>query len=251
MVVCLRCTMDLRWDAQVCIGCGSILGTAAAPGAPAIPSIAPPQLEAPPNPWRQPAAETVAAAPAPVIAAAPAPVAASVADYPMAVEEEEVPLGVPPKTTAKLAEGVPQDPPGMPLKLSFVDPLPPVNATPEYVPAEAPLTAVAETPAIPVEPSDGIGAVRGVGQPTEETLALPAAYATFAAEPMALADYAIADEEPPAEVVELSFPATLTVAPPAAHVAGWPTEAETSPQSQEDEHATRAANSRWLGAAEM
>lgn len=235
MVVCLRCTMDQRWDAQICIGCGNILGTAVAPGSTAIPSIVPPPAEAPVNPWRQPQA-----VPAEPVASAPE----VGAPMPVADDEEETPFGIPPKTTAKLAEGVPQAPLGEPIKLTFDNPLPDIDPdAPQAVPG--PIRQAVDVPAIPVVPSEEAGTVRGVVQPAEDTLAVPAAYASFASEPASLEDFAIKEDEPAAEVVELSFPSVLTVAPPATHTPGW----VDGPAAvvAGDEHASRAANSRWVG----
>jgi hypothetical protein len=207
MPVCGRCTTQMLWDAQVCIGCGASL---AAPIAPAAEKVdLGPAPHAPDNPWRQ---QQIEPPPLPV-------------EAPAALDE--------PTTAAELlappaAEPVAYTPPalGTSIPLPFADPLPPLPVAEPYV-APAPVAVSDDLPAIPLVPADGVGTVRGVGQPAEETLAVPAAYASFAPEPMRPVP-SYAPESGTAEVVELEFPAVLTVAPPVTHAPGWPQEQSAS-----------------------
>jgi hypothetical protein len=110
------------------------------------------------------------------------------------------------------------DPIGTSIPMPFADPLPPIAASApaaEYVP----LALSADEASIPVAHTEDAATARGLGLPPEETLAVPAAYASFAPEPMS-ADAA----EAPAEVVPLLPAGGLTIAPPAVHVPGWPAE---------------------------
>jgi hypothetical protein len=206
MQVCTRCTTYLPMTAQVCTGCGVLLETPIAPVAPAIPATGP-APHAPDNPWRQPQHEP------PVEPTFAEPEPAVMAET--ATEETVAAQPEPPAPPAYVP-----DPIGTPIKLTFADPLPPIA---EHKPADAPATVSvsAEAPQIPLAASDGAGTVRGVGQPPEETLAVPAAYAQFAPEAVQPVS-AYSPETGTADVVELSFPDVLTVAPPAAPVAGWP-----------------------------
>ena len=224
MAACARCTTHLLPGMSVCTGCGlpQESETVALPTPiPAAGSPAAAVMAATPNPWRQsaddavvepPAADVYVEAPAPVEAylEAPAPVQAVAETAVEAVAEAAEAAPAKPK----IAEGVPQDPPGMALKLSFADPLPPLpeptfdtDTTSDMtgpLPASTPQFAIAE-PAVE-EPSFVL---------EDEPLAVPAAYATFAAEPIA----ADAVAEAPAEVVPLIPAEGLRVAPSTPYVA--------------------------------
>lgn len=199
--------MHLTPGSQVCFGCGLPLGAEATP------------LAAP-------------VAPQPV-----APVEAPVATDDASVEEpavEEAAVENPLSGFAERSQTVVTTVLATPAVrgplLSF-DPLPPVAASVNEDPyVTASVTAPAAA-AIPVEETDGTATIRGHAHSTEETLAVPAAYATFAPEPPEppqrvserLPDAPVAAV---ADVVTLDFPAVLTVAPPQAPVAEWPTSDE-------------------------
>jgi hypothetical protein len=208
--------MHLTPGSQVCVGCGQPLGAEATPlAAPAIEAVAPPVLESPDNPWR-----TTPSAPDEQIAHPIAPVQAPVAE----VEPDDEGPALPPEKAAPSQAVISADlaTPASRGPLLAFDPLPPVAAAASedpYVTASA--VAPPTAPTIPVEEVDGIGTVRGHAHSTEDTLAVPAAYATFAPEP-AQQVAAYQPEAGHAEVVPLDFPAVLTVAPPQAPVAGWP-----------------------------
>jgi hypothetical protein len=211
LIICSRCATHLAPGSQVCLGCGLPLGAEAIPlAAPAIEAAAAPTPPAdlPENPWRRrdPAPELTAAArtPAPVFASLPI---------------EETIATVPAPVAQKAPSAIPI--------LGF-DPLPPVEEV-AALPAAAPLElADDDLPAIAVvdEVYEAPAAIRGIVRSPEETLAVPAAYATFAPEASeatqpteSVAPYT--PEWGTADVVEIDFPAVLTVAPPAAHVTGW------------------------------
>lgn len=190
--------MHLLPGMAVCTGCGLPLEVESfAPQLP-LPAAGAPVgaiLPAAPNPWRQPSDEplTEVYVEAPVLVEAAAEVAAPVE---------------PPKP--KLAEGVPQDPPGMALKLTFADPLPPLPP-----PVTEP---VASTIGLSTEPTPQFNvAEAAVSEPgfvlEDEPLAVPAAYAQFAAGPIAAEPV-----EAPAEVVPLIPAAGLRVAPSGPYI---------------------------------
>lgn len=200
MIVCSRCITLLAPGSQVCTGCGLPLGAEATPlAAPAIEASAPPaqSYRAPDNPWRHEQTEAVEH-PTIEIPSAPGPQGQLMVTAELATPASKGPL------------------------LAF-DPLPPAAPTenPDPYLTSAVAQATPEGPAIGVEVSDGSGAVRGITHCTEDTLAVPAAYATFAPEvTQHVSSYL--PESGAADVVELTFPAVLTVAPPSAPVESWP-----------------------------
>jgi hypothetical protein len=195
----------------VCTGCGLPLEAESfAPQLP-LPAAGAPAgaiLPAAPNPWRQPTDEPVTEvyveAPALVEAAAEI---AEIAEIAATVEPAK----------PKLAEGVPQDPPGMALKLTFADPLPPLPP-----PVTEP---VVSTIGLSTEPAPQLSvAEAAVSEPgfvlEDEPLAVPAAYAQFASEPIAAEAV-----EAPAEVVPLVPAGGLRVAPSGPYIPDAATEA--------------------------
>jgi hypothetical protein len=225
--------MHLTPGAQVCFGCGLPLGAEATPlAAPAIEAVAPPAVPAADNPWRQPADETaapVAAAPtygeAPV-AAVPTYGEAPVAEAPAETEAE---APAPRAGFAERSQAIVATELATPAKqgpLLAFDPLPPVatlsGEDPYVTDSAAPKASRSPrtSRAVGVEVSDTSGTVRGIAHSTEDTLAVPAAYATFAPE-AAQPAAAYQPESGEAAIVTLDFPAVLTVAPPQAPVAGW------------------------------
>ncbi len=250
--------MHLAPGSQVCLGCGLPLGAEATPlAAPAIEAVAPPAFQAADNPWRKAptAPEPTVDEPAPILAAAtPVVPTAAVANELVGAAAEAAQPSAPTSPAAPVAEAAPvaPTPPITPIvtpmangqatvaadlatpasrgPLLAFDPLPPVAAAaaedPYVTATPAPTAAPAAPttpvpPPIPVEDAAGGGTVRGHAHSTEQTLAVPAAYATFAPEPtQAVAAYR--PDSGTADVVALDFPAVLTVAPPQAPVAGWP-----------------------------
>jgi hypothetical protein len=209
--------MHLTPGAQVCFGCGLPLGAEATPlAAPAIEAVAPPTLQTPDNPWRTTAPAT-AEETAPVAEQAPVVEAAS--------------TGFAERSQATVATELAT--PAVRGPLIAFDPLPPAAPQLNVDPYVTASVAKPAKPAIPVEDTTGIGTVRGIAHSAEETLAVPAAYATFA--PEATQDMATyRPDSSVADVVTLDFPAVLTVAPPQAPVTSWP----------EDDTQRRAAEAR-------
>jgi ribonuclease E len=213
--------MHLTPGSQVCFGCGLPLGAEATPlAAPAIEAVSPPVLQAPDNPWRTTAPATVEET-APVAQQPAAPVeqpAAAEAPEQEAVAEAAS-TGFAERSQAVVAADLATPAVRGPL-LAF-DPLPPVAASANEDPYVTATVEAPAAPAIPVEEVDGAGTIRGHAHSTEQTLAVPAAYATFA--PEATQDVAAyRPDAGVADVVALDFPAVLTVAPPQAPVTSWP-----------------------------
>lgn len=203
MLVCQRCTTHLMPGMSVCTGCGLPMEAGFAPmGAPIAPAPGPSPLVATgPNPYRQAADHEPRYADEPSTYAPEQPVIPQ-------KSETEAPI-----VPFEAAVGVPQDPPGTALKLTFADPLPPLP--PPADPGAATGISVSGEPA----PQFAI-AEPNVAEPEfvlhDEPQAVPAAYAPFAEETGSLQDFAVTE---PAEIVPLVPPGGLTVAPLAPYVA--------------------------------
>ncbi|HVW81860.1 MAG TPA: hypothetical protein VHB69_13060 [Mycobacteriales bacterium] len=216
--------MLLTPGAQVCYGCGLVLDTVAVEPI-AVEPVAVPEVAIEPD-----------AVPEVPVAQVAEPVTEPIAEPVTEPIAESQPAQGQALVTPALATPAARD------RILAFDPLPPLTAPvgeDPYVtaPAPAPVAPAAEVevevePTITVEDVDAPGLVRGHALPADETLAVPAAYATFAPETYDVPDYR--PESGTADVIEINFPGALTVAPPQAPVADWP-------QPQSDPYVTGPA----------